>query len=64
MQAGWDADHIIPVWRGGGLCGLDGYQTLCKPCHAAKTAADAAERAGLKNPKGPPETIRQMSLDL
>ena len=43
----WDADHIVPVWRGGGLCGLDNYQTLCRDCHAAKTAADAAERAAI-----------------
>ena len=29
----WEADHIIPVSEGGGLCGLDGYRTLCKLCH-------------------------------
>jgi hypothetical protein len=43
----WDADHIVPVWRGGGLCGLDGYQTLCRDCHSAKTAHDASERAAI-----------------
>ncbi len=26
----WEADHILPVSEGGGLCGLDGYRTLCK----------------------------------
>ena len=26
----WEADHILPVSEGGGLCGLDGYRTLCR----------------------------------
>lgn len=34
----WDADHITPVALGGGLCGLDGYRTLCLPCHRKVTA--------------------------
>lgn len=34
----WQADHINPVAEGGGLCGLDNIQTLCLPCHKAKTA--------------------------
>ena len=34
----WDADHIVPVIEGGGLCGLDGYRTLCRPCHRGVTA--------------------------
>lgn len=50
IRADWDADHIVAVWRGGGLAGLDGYQTLCRPCHAAKTAREAAERAQLRRP--------------
>ncbi len=41
----WDADHILEVVNGGGLCGLDNYQTLCHPCHKAKTAKLARERA-------------------
>jgi 5-methylcytosine-specific restriction protein A len=39
----WHADHIVPVERGGGLCGLDGMQTLCAPCHRRKSAK---ERSG------------------
>lgn len=39
----WHADHVVPVERGGGLCGLDGMQTLCAPCHRRKTAR---ERSG------------------
>jgi 5-methylcytosine-specific restriction enzyme A len=33
----WEADHIIPVIEGGGECGLEGYRTLCIPCHRKAT---------------------------
>lgn len=33
----WQADHIIEVRDGGGGCGLDNFQTLCKDCHKEKT---------------------------
>lgn len=33
----WHADHILPVVEGGGLCGLEGYRTLCLPCHKKVT---------------------------
>lgn len=33
----WDADHIIPVFCGGGGCGLDDMRTLCVPCHDVVT---------------------------
>ena len=29
----WDADHIIAVKDGGGLCGLENIRTLCIKCH-------------------------------
>jgi len=29
----WDADHIVRVADGGGMCGLDNMRTLCIPCH-------------------------------
>ena len=29
----WDADHIIPVKEGGGMCGLENIRTLCIKCH-------------------------------
>jgi len=38
--------HRVPVQEGGGCCGLDGLQVLCRPCHAAETARHAARRAG------------------
>ncbi len=41
----WEADHIVPVSEGGGCCGLDGYRTLCVPCHKADNARLAAKRA-------------------
>ncbi|MBY0424630.1 MAG: HNH endonuclease [Cytophagales bacterium] len=34
----WEADHIIPVYEGGGACFLDNLQTLCKDCHQEKTS--------------------------
>ena len=39
----WEADHIIPVSEGGGLCGLEGYRTLCRPCHG-KVSGDLRKR--------------------
>ena len=36
----WQADHIIPVYKGGGGCNLDNYQTLCLDCHKTKTKQD------------------------
>lgn len=33
----WDADHIVPVIKGGGECGLENYRTLCKLCHKDET---------------------------
>ncbi|WP_220472631.1 HNH endonuclease [Spirosoma foliorum] len=33
----WEADHIVPVHKGGGYCDLDNFQTLCIPCHRDKT---------------------------
>ena len=34
----WQADHLVPVAEGGGGCGLDGYRTLCTPCHRKATS--------------------------
>lgn len=38
----WEADHIIPVHKGGGGCKINNYQTLCKDCHKEKTAKEKA----------------------
>lgn len=31
----WQAHHVVPVSKGGGLCPLDGFLTLCLRCHKA-----------------------------
>ena len=36
----WQADHIIPVYKGGGACGIENFQTLCSECHKEKTSLD------------------------
>lgn len=33
----WQADHIIPVAKGGGGCTISNLQTLCLHCHKEKT---------------------------
>jgi len=38
----WEADHINPVSMGGGLCGIDNFQTLCLYCHKEKTKNQTA----------------------
>ena len=41
----WECDHIVPREQGGSN-NESNLQPLCKdPCHAAKTAAEAAKRA-------------------
>jgi 5-methylcytosine-specific restriction endonuclease McrA len=40
----WELDHIVPL-ADGGTHELANMQTLCRPCHRAKTAREAAERA-------------------
>ncbi len=41
----WQADHVVPVSEGGGLCGLDNMRTLCVLCHGEQTAQLASHRA-------------------
>jgi len=47
----WEADHIVPVWAGGGACGLENLQTLCVACHRAKTSAEVEPRMTTLDPK-------------
>jgi 5-methylcytosine-specific restriction protein A len=51
----WEADHIVPVVEGGGQCGLEGYRTLCLPCHRKVTAALARRRAERRRMAKQPE---------
>jgi hypothetical protein len=36
-DSAWEADHIIPVHKGGGACDITNFQTLCTSCHSLKT---------------------------
>lgn len=47
----WEMDHIIPVAEGGGLCGLDGYRTLCKVCHGRESGALRKRLNAAKRPQ-------------
>ncbi len=51
----WDADHILPVVKGGGGCGLENLRTCCQPCHKGRTKALAVERAAARKPSPQPE---------
>ncbi|XP_057443109.1 uncharacterized protein LOC130734619 isoform X2 [Lotus japonicus] len=44
----WHADHIIPVYQGGGECKLENMRTLCVACHYDVTAAQCAERRSIR----------------
>lgn len=46
-----EADHIIPVVEGGGLCGLDGYRSLCVRCHKVETKKLAQRLAQARRDK-------------
>ncbi|PKA50317.1 hypothetical protein AXF42_Ash013406 [Apostasia shenzhenica] len=39
----WHADHIVPVFRGGGECKVENMRTLCVVCHAEVTKAQRSE---------------------
>ena len=45
-----EVDHHCPVWRGGGVCGLDNLRLLCPRCHRAESRLGAAARAWLSRP--------------
>ncbi len=41
----WELDHVVPLIDGG-THALSNLQTLCVPCHRAKSAREQRERAG------------------
>ena len=45
VRFGDELDHIAPLWKGGSNDPRN-LQWLCTPCHAEKTAREAAERGG------------------
>lgn len=63
----WQADHIIPVAEGGGLCGIDGYRSLCTACHRRETTALAmrlADKRRLERADKMPNLFRKDSIML
>jgi 5-methylcytosine-specific restriction endonuclease McrA len=64
----WEADHIVPVEKGGGGSGLPNFQTLCCACHRIKTREHAAERAQRRKagncPKGDPGIAQRAIREL
>ena len=54
----WELDHVVPLVEGGGHEEAN-LQTLCVPCHKAKSAAEAsrrADRAAQARPAGSVDT--------
>lgn len=54
-EPGTQVDHVRPLWSLSGAERVElrwwlpfNLQLLCRPCHAAKTAREAAERARLR----------------
>ena len=35
-----EADHVVPIWRGGAPLDVDNVQALCRSCHFAKTGGE------------------------
>ncbi|KAL8118157.1 uncharacterized protein LOC141723593 [Apium graveolens] len=58
----WHADHIVPVYLGGGECKLENMRTLCVVCHARVTKEQCAERRStrLKAKK----QLKELMIDL
>jgi 5-methylcytosine-specific restriction endonuclease McrA len=44
-RAGHEVDHVVPLWAGGSNHEAN-LQVLCSPCHEAKSADEARQRAG------------------
>ena len=55
----WEADHIVPVVRGGAMLGMANIRTLCQRCHKCETAALAALRS---KEREPPELQKQQPV--
>jgi hypothetical protein len=53
----WQADHVIPVHKGGGSVGPEGLVTLCIWCHKKKTRGEAKRRAQARKEQPPEDLI-------
>jgi 5-methylcytosine-specific restriction protein A len=43
VTLGTEVDHVVPLFRGG-PDSTSNLQTLCRPCHGAKTLADRGHK--------------------
>ena len=50
VTQGTEVDHVINL-ESGGTDDLDNLQTICAPCHQAKTVAEALAARGLAAPR-------------
>ena len=46
-----EVDHILPVHKGGAFWDAGNLQTLCRPCHFAKSARENSRRKHALMPK-------------
>jgi len=56
-QSFWELDHIVPLIDGGSHDD-ENLQTLCTPCHAAKTAGEARVRATRSHTRPEKEVVK------
>lgn len=48
----WDVHHRVAVRDGGGQCGLDGLETLCRACHLNETRRQRAVWSERRSSRG------------
>ncbi len=63
LQTLWEADHIIEV-SNDGETSLDNMQTLCVPCHKAKTRKMHADRKFDRTGIRPKQPSREVQLSM
>ena len=51
------ADHIVPIWAGGGHCDEDNTQPLCRSCNAKKAVEDKEQYERVE-----PEPIQHVNI--
>ncbi|MCH7868894.1 MAG: HNH endonuclease [Myxococcales bacterium] len=61
-QSFWELDHIVPLIDGGSHDD-ENLQTLCIPCHTAKTAEEARARAARSRSAAKAEAVPAQTFD-
>lgn len=62
-QTLWEADHVLEV-SAGGETSLDNIQTLCVPCHKAKTKKMHADRKFERTGIRPKQPVQETQLTM